>query len=216
MLLTTALLLAAAPVRSSSETWSCAFNSGSDEAHMMVSMSFWGPGDPMIQRPFLAIRIRSFSYDWNPTPRLLKEAYRDPTEVAFPLRLQKKPRHGHVVLTAPGESPVRIRMGANALWTWDVWHGAYLRLTDGFATARLLRVPRWTATVIDGRGRVQEVTTLAPPARLEVRPFYEEARRRMSAAARDPARSPLCKLDEKREDEGDIVRLSGSGSSDPA
>jgi hypothetical protein len=216
VLLLAALLLADAPVRSPSETWSCSASHYIGAGGMSVNMPFWGPNDPIIQRPYLSISVDRFSFDWKPARRLLKDRYRDPTGVRFPLRLERKPRFGYVVLTAPGEHPVQIRMGANALWTWDIWHGAYLTLTDARGTARLLRVPRWTATVTDGQGRVQEVTTLAPPARDEVRPLYEEARGRMSEAARDPAHSPLCKLDPEREDEGDIVRFSGSGSPDPA
>ena len=216
MLLLTALLLADAQAGYSSRSWTCTANHFIGVGGMSVSMSFWGPNKPIIKRPYFSISVRRFSYHWNPTPRLLTQKYRDPNEVGFPLRLKAKPRFGHVVLTARGERPVRIPMGQDALWTWDVWHGAYLRLKDGQGTSRLLSVPRWTATVFDRRGRVQEVTTIVVPARNEVRPLYDEARLHMLGAARDPERSPLCTLDPERGDEGDIVRLSGSGSSDPA
>jgi hypothetical protein len=100
---------------------------------------------------------------------------------------------------------VRVKLDENALLGWDRRHGAYLRLKDSEAAARLLRVSRWTATVRDRRGKVQAVAAIESPPREEVRRLYELARREMVSAARDPARSPLCKLEEPREDEGAII-----------
>jgi hypothetical protein len=182
---------------------------------MSVWMPFWGPNAPILDRPYLSIDVGNFWYGWTREPRLLEEPYRDPTRLRFPLRLQNKPRPGSVVLTAPGERPIRLRMGKSTLWYWDVWHGPILEVKDKRATAHLLRAARWTATIYDGGGRVREAVALNMPSRDEVRPLYEEARRSMSDAARDPAHSPLCKRDDQQ-DLQSIVQLSESGSSGPA
>lgn len=205
-LLPTAILAAFASAGGSElQIWNCEAHSAGDDAYMSVSMSFWGPRAPIVTRPYLSISVRDFSYDWNPGAKLLSEPFRDPDEIALPVLLQRKPRFGHVSLTARGEQAVRLKLDENALLGWNRRHGAYLRLKDPEAAARLLRVSRWTATVRDRRGRVQEVATIESPSREEVRQLYDLARREMVSAARDPARSPLCKLEGPREDEEEIT-----------
>jgi hypothetical protein len=199
------LLAALLLVQPGFQIWNCSATSESGQTYMSVSMSFWGPGKPIIKRPYLAVYVRDFSYDWKPQARLLEERFRDPTQIAFPLPLERKPSLGHVMLTAPGEEPIRVKLDGDSLLGWDSRHGAYLQVGNPEDSARLLRVSRWTATVRDRRGRVQEVAAIASPSREEVRPLYDLARRRMTEAARDPARSPLCELAPPRENEESII-----------
>lgn len=199
------LLAALLLIQPGYQIWDCSAGGRSGQTYMSVSQSFWGPGKPVIRRPYLAISVRDFSYDWKPRARLLEEPFRDPTEIAFPLPLRRKPSLGHVLLTAPGEEPIRVKLDDYSLLGWDRRHGAWLRLKNPEHSARLLRVRHWTASVRDRRGRVQEVGAVDSPSRKEVRPVYELARRRMTEAARDPARSPLCKLAPPREDEEAII-----------
>src|SRR5690348_4689430 len=96
-LLSTAFLAAFASADGSElQIWNCEARSAGDGAYMSVSMSFWGPGAPLVTRPYLSISVRGFSYDWNPGAKLLSERFRDPDEIALPVLLQRKPRFGNV------------------------------------------------------------------------------------------------------------------------
>ncbi|HEX9965739.1 MAG TPA: hypothetical protein VGB04_12235 [Allosphingosinicella sp.] len=194
-----ALLLAVAPGPSFAQRWNCTDHVVKEEVESQVQMSFWGPGRPVLPRPYISIRIRGFSYAWKPRPRFLQESFRDPAEMAFPLRTRRDPVRGSVVLTAAGERPIKIPVVGGSLRGTHVYHGPYLALKDRRAVARLLSVPLWTATVRDRRGRTLEVTRLATPAREELRRLYDAARARMIEAARDPAHSPSCDIDRTEE-----------------
>jgi hypothetical protein len=193
------LLLLAAPTASAAQGWECFYRYEKEAASAAVRMPLHEPGRPVLRRPYLSMGIRRFSYEWKPFPRLLEEPFRDPAALGFPLRTQRDPVRGTVILTAPGQRPIRIPILGGSLLGSHVYHGPYLRLKDRRAVASMLSVPRWSATVKDRRGRILEVVPVASPAREELRALYEAARARMIEATRDPAHSPLCDIDRTSE-----------------